>query len=79
MNYTESKCSWCNGVTRGDVCPKSLDCDTCGAKPGSNCKRPSGHKASALHNARVLKGYAIDDANNFDWQVAYADKVKANA
>ncbi len=79
MNYIESKCSCCNGVTRGDVCPKSLDCDTCKAKPGHNCKRPSGHQASALHNARVQKGYAIDDANNFDWQVAYADKIKANA
>jgi hypothetical protein len=79
MNYTETKCNWCDGVTRGDVCPKSLECETCNAKPGNNCKRPSGHKASALHNSRIKKGYAIDDLNNFDWQVAYADKIKVSA
>jgi hypothetical protein len=76
MLKTETKCSWCNGFTRGDTCAKSLTCPTCDAKPGQECKRPSGHKAAALHKARVQKGYAIDDANNFDWQNVYADLIK---
>ena len=79
MKYTETKCTWCNGVTRGDVCPRSLVCPTCDAQPGLSCKRPSGHRASELHNARIKTAYAIDDANNFDWQTAYADMVKMNA
>jgi hypothetical protein len=79
MTINERKCEWCNGLTRGDVCPKSLECSTCFAKPGLNCKRPSGHSASAIHSARVKAAYAIDDANGFDWKIAYADKLAVNA
>ena len=78
MNYTEVKCKWCDGVTRGDICPRSLDCPTCAAKPGASCKRPSGHRASELHAQRLNKAYALDDTNNFNWKSAYADKIKVN-
>jgi len=75
MKYTETKCEWCKGVTRGDVCPQSSECPTCLVNAGASCKRPSGHRAAELHKDRVKKAYAIDDANNFDWQTAYADKI----
>jgi hypothetical protein len=56
-----------------------LECPTCSAKAGLSCKRPSGHRASEIHNARIKAAYAIDDANGFDWKIAYADKIAVNA
>jgi len=56
-----------------------LECPTCSAKAGMTCKRPSGHRAAELHKNRVKAGYAIDDANGFDWQMAYADKIEVSA
>lgn len=48
------RCAWCGGdALVGTVCPKSLACPTCGAEPGARCKRPSGHKATQLHAARI--------------------------
>jgi hypothetical protein len=73
--YNEVKCKWCKGVSRGDVCPRSLECPSCSAKPGASCVRPSGHRAAEIHKDRINAGYAIDDANNFDWKIAYADNV----
>jgi hypothetical protein len=32
--------------------PLAIDCPTCGAKRGSWCKRPSGHRAMTVHAAR---------------------------
>jgi hypothetical protein len=47
-------CEWCDGdALPGSTCPRSLTCPTCGAEPGSPCKRPSGHRAAVLHAARV--------------------------
>ena len=71
----ETKCTWCKGNTRGDTCPRSLQCPSCNATPGNSCKRPSGHTAPELHKDRVKAAYAIDDANGFDWKSAYADQL----
>lgn len=35
------------------TCPRAVECPDCGAKPGSPCVRPSGHRADELHKARV--------------------------
>ena len=78
MKANERKCEWCNGTTRGDVCAMSLQCPTCSAKAGMTCKRPSGHKAAEIHKDRVKAGYAIDDANGFDWKIAYDDKIEVS-
>jgi hypothetical protein len=56
-----------------------LECPTCSAKAGLSCKRPSGHRASEIHAERIKAAYAIDDANGFDWKLAYADKIAVNA
>ena len=79
MKSNERKCEWCDGITRGDVCPRSLECPTCSAKAGLSCKRPSGHRASEIHFERIKAAYAIDDKNGFDWKLAYADKIAVNA
>jgi len=78
MKLNERKCEWCNGTSRGDICPRSLECPDCLAKAGLSCKRPSGHRASEIHNARIKAAYAIDDANGFDWKLAYADKIEVS-
>lgn len=41
-------CRWCGE----SPCPHDFVCVTCGAKPGTHCKRPSGHKAWTPHVAR---------------------------
>jgi hypothetical protein len=79
MKSNERKCEWCNGTSRGDVCPRSLDCPECLSKAGLSCKRPSGHRASEIHKARITAAFAIDDTNGFDWKLAYADKIEVSA
>ena len=79
MKSNERKCEWCDGTTRGDVCPKSLECPTCSVAAGLSCKRPSGHRASEIHTQRIKAAYSIDDANGFDWKIAYADQLAVNA
>ena len=76
--YNEVKCEWCKGVSRGDVCPRSLECPSCSVKPGASCVRPSGHRAAQIHKDRIAAAYAIDDAHGFNWQIAYADKIKVS-
>jgi hypothetical protein len=56
-----------------------LDCPECSSKAGLSCKRPSGHRASEIHKARITAAFAIDDANGFDWKLAYADKIEVSA
>lgn len=46
-------CEWCGGLDTEGTCPWSLACPDCHAKPGTRCKRPSGHEADRLHMARV--------------------------
>lgn len=54
-------CEWCgNDVTDGSTCARSLTCPDCGAKPGTPCKRPSGHTADTLHMARIHAAEAKD-------------------
>lgn len=48
-------CEWCGATVSADEgpCPKSFECPTCYAKPGSPCMRPSGHRADRLHADRL--------------------------
>jgi hypothetical protein len=56
------ECEWCGGLADPySTCPRSLECPDCHARPGSPCKRPSGHKASRLHAARAAAAEAIDN------------------
>jgi hypothetical protein len=57
-------CSWCGAnAAEGSVCPWSLSCPTCRARPGIRCKRPSGHDAAAMHADRWKAAEAIDVIN----------------
>lgn len=60
----ERHCEWCDGQVAEDAgpCPYSFECPTCGAKPGSKCKRPSGHEAAEVHRARIDLEHAAKDA-----------------
>lgn len=50
-------CRWCGE----SPCPHDFECPTCHAKPGTHCKRPSGHKAWSPHVARyVLAGWTTE-------------------
>lgn len=53
-------CQWCGGEDAAGTCPKSLECPSCHAAPGSSCKRPSGHRASRLHAERVAAAERAD-------------------
>jgi hypothetical protein len=47
-------CEWCGGeADPRTTCPRSIECPHCHAGPGSPCRRPSGHRASRLHAARI--------------------------
>lgn len=47
-------CPYCGGwAANGTTCPRSVECPSCHAAPGSPCKRPSGHRAARLHTPRV--------------------------
>lgn len=48
------KCVWCGADVSGDEgpCPRSFECPTCKAKPGSPCRRPSGHNCT-MHAGRL--------------------------
>ncbi len=55
-------CPWCkcNPVHPDAVCPWSLTCPTCQARPGGRCKRPSGHDAANMHADRYLLAERLD-------------------
>ena len=74
--YEQIECKYCGGFSRGDTCPKAVECPSCKAAPGKSCQRPSGHKASELHAERVAAAQEIDDLNGFNWKAAYADQLK---
>lgn len=48
------RCEWCGGEVSEDEgpCPRSFACPSCGAKPGSPCRRPSGHNCD-MHVGRL--------------------------
>lgn len=56
-----ASCSWCGSATvvDGSVCPRSIACPACHARPGTRCKRPSGHEA-AMHTDRWRRAEALD-------------------
>jgi hypothetical protein len=54
-------CPWCgNNAALGSVCPRSVVCPTCRAKPGQRCKRPSQHDAAEMHVDRWKAAEALD-------------------
>lgn len=56
-------CPYCGGdAIAGTTCPKSIACPTCDAAPGASCRRPSGHRAAAMHAARVELAEQADAA-----------------
>jgi uncharacterized Fe-S cluster-containing radical SAM superfamily protein len=55
------ECRWCGGMaTLNTVCPASIGCSVCGAKPGSPCKRPSGHRAMTWHKPRIVQAESME-------------------
>jgi hypothetical protein len=57
------RCEWCGGtVDAWSVCPSSITFPECGARPGTPCVRPSGHRAE-MHAARV------QSAEDVDWSI----------
>jgi hypothetical protein len=52
-------CEWCGAEAATGVCPKSLTCPDCKAKPGASCKRPSGHRCDT-HASRYLLAESVD-------------------
>lgn len=63
----QRECEWCGGIVDDGAppCPRSFACPSCGAPPGSPCKRPSGH-ACQIHVGRLAlagldaHGYRLD-------------------
>lgn len=53
--HTPQPCEWCGSDEAVGVCPKSIECPRCGAKPGRRCRRPSDHLAPELHADRINK------------------------
>jgi hypothetical protein len=55
------RCRWCGAeAVAGSVCPRSLACPACGARPGRRCKRPSEHDAAEMHAARWQAAERMD-------------------
>lgn len=48
-------CEFCGADCELGVCPKSIVCPTCRAKPGQRCRRPSEHSGPmvAIHATRI--------------------------
>lgn len=54
-------CDWCGAdAVAGSVCPWSIRCPECRARPGAKCVRPSGHGAAKMHAARWEASEAMD-------------------
>lgn len=63
------ECAVCGSkrAVEGSMCPWTIACPLCKAKPGVRCKRPSGHEASHLHAERWEEAEAIDAANGITY------------
>lgn len=53
-------CPWCGSDAAVGTCPLAITCPHCDAPPGLGCKRPSGHRASVLHAARIEQAETRD-------------------
>ncbi len=51
----------CREGARG-TCPHSIECPECHAAPWRRCKRPSGHDAAEMHEARYRATERADAA-----------------
>lgn len=64
------RCRWCGGLAvAGSVCPWSVRCPTCGAGPGLECHRPSGHRAR-MHAPR----YRLTEAEDLAAGIVYPER-----
>lgn len=63
-------CEWCPGeADPRSVCPWSLTCPTCAAKPGQRCRRPSGHAGQfvPMHAPRYQEAERMDREAGVPW------------
>ena len=74
-------CPHCGGeAVPGSTCPRACLCPTCGARPGSPCRRPSDHRADGMHAARIHFAEDLDRANGITYPAAeLAEAVDVHA